>query len=72
LTVASLRNITYQDQGVNWKIGFAYSPDNGVSIPWTQVDVNIPADLDDINQDELEQAMLELAMFVARGQGHDV
>ena len=70
--MASLQNITYQDQGVNWKIGFEYSPDNGVSIPWTLVEVNIPADLDDINQDELEPAMLDIASAVARGQGHDV
>ena len=70
--MASLQNITYQDQGVNWKIGFEYSEDNGVSIPWTLFEANIPADLDDIKQDELESAMLDLAMAIARGQGHDV
>ena len=70
--MASIQNISYSDQGVNWKIGFQYSSDNGVTVPWTQFDANIPADLDDISQDELEPTMLFLAQAVARGQGHDV
>ena len=70
--MASLQNITYSDQGVNWKIGFEYSEDNGVLIPWTLFEANIPADLDDISQDELEPTMLMLAEAIARGQGHPV
>ena len=70
--MASIQNITYTDQGVNWKIGFQYSEDNGVSIPWQQFDANIPADLDDINADELEPTMLFLAQAIARGQGIEV
>ena len=70
--MASIQGISYQDQGINWKIDFEYSEDNGVTVPWELVEVNIPADLDDIRQDDLEIAMLELAMHVARGQGHDV
>lgn len=70
--MASLQNITYDDQGVNWKVTFQYSADNGLSDPWHLFEMNIPADLNDIPQDELEPTMLFVAMAVARGQGHDV
>ena len=68
----SVQNILYSDQGVNWVVSFEYSADNGVSIPWTFFEMNVPRDLDDISQDELEPTMLFLAQAVARGQGHDV
>ena len=70
--MASIQNITFEDQGVNWRIGFQYSEDNGVSIPWTLFEANIPSDLNDIPQDELEGVMWEVAMAVARGQGHTI
>ena len=70
--MASIQNITFDDQGVNWRIGFSYSEDNGVTVPWTVFEANIPADLDSIRSDELEPAMLQLAMAIARGQGHEV
>ena len=70
--MASIRNIVFEDQGVNWRVGFDYSSDNGVTVPWTLFEANIPADLDSIRSDEMEPAMLQLAMAIARGQGHDV
>ena len=70
--MASLQNITYSDNGVRWDVTFEYSQDNGVSDPWTLFEAQFPRDFGDINPDEVEMAMLEIALAVARGQGHDV
>lgn len=69
--MASIQNITYQDQGVNWRVSFEYSDDNGVTIPWQEFVAEFPRDFGDINPDDVEPAMLELARAVARGQGID-
>ena len=70
--MASLQNITYQDQGVNWRVSFEYSDDNGVTIPWQEYVASFPADFGKINPDDVETAMLEIALAVARGDGIDV
>ena len=51
---------------------FEYSSDNGVTVPWTLFEAQFPRDFGDINPDEVEPEMLNIAMAVARGQGHDV
>jgi hypothetical protein len=66
--MASIRNITYQDQGVNWRVTFEYNNDQQ-SGPWTEFVASFPADFNEINPDEVQVAMLDLAMAVARGQG---
>lgn len=65
--MASIRNITVEDQGVNWRIGFEWNLDDQ-SGPWTLFEALFPRDFDDIDSDEAEQVFLELAMAVARGQ----
>ena len=70
--MASIRNITTQDQGVNWRVSFEYSDDNGVTIPWQTYEASFPADFNKISPDDVEIAMLELAQAVARGDGIDV
>ena len=70
--MASIQNITYSDQGVRWVVTFEYSSDNGVTVPWTLFEAQFPRDFGDINPDEVEPEMLNIAMAVARGQGHDV
>lgn len=69
--MASIQNIDYQDQGINWRVSFEHSDDNGVTIPWQTFVAEFPRDFGDINPDDVEQAMLELARAVARGQGID-
>ncbi len=70
--MASIQNITFEDRGVNWRVSFEYSDDNGVSIPWELFEAEFPRDFGDINPDEVEPAMFELASAVARGQGIDL
>ena len=66
--MASIRNITFLDQGVNWHITFEWNLDDQ-SGPWTLFETQFPRDFDDIPQDEAERVFLDLAMAVARGQG---
>jgi hypothetical protein len=70
--MASLQNITYQDQGVNWRVNFQWSEDNGQADPWHDFEANFPADFSEINPSDIESEMLGIAMAVARGQGIDV
>jgi hypothetical protein len=70
--MASIQNITFEDQGNNWRVAFEHSEDNGVLIPWQLFEARFPADFGDINPDDVEGAMLELGMAVARGQGIDL
>ena len=69
--MASLRNITYQDQGVNWEVSFEYSNDSQTD-PWTLFEAVFPRDFGEINPDDVQVAMLDIALAVARGQGVDV
>ena len=69
--MASIRNIDYQDQGVNWKVTFEYSNDQQTD-PWVEFEANFPADFGQIRSDDIEPAMLDLALWVARGEGIDV
>ena len=66
--MASIQNITFQDQGVNWRVTFEWNLDDQ-SGPWTLFEALFPRDFDDIDLDESERVFLELAMAVARGQG---
>ena len=70
--MASIQNIVYEDQGVNWTVSFEYSADNGVTVPWTLFEASFPRDFGDINPDDVEAEMLNIAMAVARGQGIDL
>jgi hypothetical protein len=66
--MASIQNVTYQDQGVNWRVSFEWNNDQQTG-PWTLFEAEFPRDFGDINPSEAELAMLELAMAVARNQG---
>ena len=68
--MASLRNITYEDQGVNWKVNFEYRLD-GTS-EWLAYEANFPADFGQINADDIQPAMLDIALWVARGEGIEI
>ena len=70
--MADTQNITVQDQGVNWKVAFQWSQDNGHTDPWHDFEANFPADFNDLDSKGIEHIMLELAKEVARGQGIDV
>ena len=69
--MASIQNITYEDQGVNWRVTFEYTNDSQTE-PWTEFVASFPADFNEINPDDVQDALLELARAVARGQGIDV
>ena len=69
--MASLRNIQYEDQGVNWVVSFEYNNDQQ-SGDWVTFSASFPGDFNLINPDDVETAMLDLALAVARGQGVDV
>jgi hypothetical protein len=69
--MASLRNITYEDQGVNWRVTFEYNNDQQTG-DWVEFVASFPADFGEINPDDVQTAMLELALQVARGKGVDV
>ena len=66
--MASIRNITFQDQGVNWRATFEWNTDDQTG-EWTLFEALFPRDFDDIDTDEAEPVLLDLAMAVARGQG---
>ncbi len=66
--MASIRNITVEDQGNNWRVGFEWNLDDQTG-SWTQFETLFPRDFDDIDSDEAEQVFLDLAMAVARGRG---
>lgn len=69
--MASFRNITIEDQGVNWRVSYEWNLDDQ-SGPWTSFMANFPSDFGEINPDEVDQEMFEIATAVARGQGvHD-
>ena len=73
--MASIQNITFASQGVNWKITFQYSEDNGINVPWESYTATFPADflkLRDSGDDNVEDTMLGLARAVARADGIDV
>lgn len=69
--MASIQKITYEDQGVNWRVSFEYSNDAQTE-PWTEFVASFPADFNEIHVDDVQTAMLDLALAVARGQGIDV
>ena len=66
--MASIRNIVFEDQGVNWRVSFEHNNDQQTGA-WVLFESEFPRDFGDINPDEVEPAMLQLAMAVARGQG---
>ena len=66
--MASLRNVTSEDQGINWRVTFEWNLDDQ-SGPWSLFEALFPRDFDDIDSDESESVFLTLAMAVARGQG---
>ncbi len=66
--MASIQNITVEDQGNNWRVTFEWNLDDQ-SGPWTQFEALFPRDFDDIDSDEAESVFLGLARAVARGQG---
>ena len=71
--MASIQNITFASQGVNWRITFQYSADNGILVPWESYTATFPADFLKLRDaDDAEPTMLELAMAVARADGIDV
>ncbi len=66
--MASIQNITFVDQGVNWRVTFEWNNDQQTG-EWTLFEAQFPRDFDDIDPEEAEPVFLELAMAVARGQG---
>ncbi len=69
--MASIQNITFEDQGVNWRVSFEWNLDDQ-SGPWTVFEAAFPRDFDDIGEDDQETVLFELAAAVARNQGIDV
>ena len=55
-----------EDQGVRWTISYWFVEDGG---PKTFFEAEFPRDFNEINPDQVEQAMMELAQAVARGKG---
>lgn len=68
--MASIQNIVYGDQGVNWRVSFEYSNDDQQT--WDLFEALFPRDFDAIPEDEKEHMAFVLAASVARGQGIDV
>jgi hypothetical protein len=66
--MASIRNFTATDQGVNWDLSFEWNNDQQTG-SWTLWEGQLPRDLDDIHPDEKEPALQTLAMAIAMGQG---
>ncbi len=66
--VASIQNITFEDQGVNWRVTFEWNNDQQTGT-WTQFTALFPRDFDDIGGDDQETVLFELAAAVARNQG---
>ncbi len=69
--MASIQNITFQDQGVNFRVTFEWNLDDQ-SGPWTLFEAVFPRDFDDISDDDKEPVLFKLAAAVARNQGIDV
>jgi hypothetical protein len=68
--MASIRNFTATDQGVNWDLSFEWNNDQQTG-PWTLWEGQLPRDLDDIGEDvdERNAVLLQLSQSIARGQG---
>ncbi len=66
--MASIQNITFQDQGVNWRVTFEWNTDDQTG-EWTLFEALFPRDFDDIGGDDQETVLFELAAAVARNQG---
>lgn len=69
--MASLRNIQYEDQGVKWTVSFEYNNDQQTG-DWVLFEAEFPRDFGEINPGDVQVAMLDVALAVARGQGVDV
>ncbi len=68
--MASIRSITFEDQGVNWRVTFEWNNDQQTGT-WTQFTALFPRDFDELG-DSPEPVLFELAAAVARNQGIDV
>ena len=69
--MTAIRAVQIQDQGANWRVSYEWSNDQQTD-PWIPFEANFPSGFNDLSPDDVEQAMTELAMAVARGQGvHD-
>ena len=69
--MASIQNITFQDQGVNFRVSFEWNTDDQTG-EWTLFEAVFPRDFDDIGADDKESVLFQLAAAVARNQGIDV
>lgn len=58
--------IVIDDQGVSWDVEFEYRWNNG---PKLHANVQFPAAFRDIDADEVEGIMVQLAVAALRGQG---
>ena len=66
--MASIQNITVEDQGNNWRVTFEWNNDQQTG-QWVLFEAQFPRDFDDIDSDEAERVFFELALAVAHGQG---
>ena len=60
--------ITIEDQGVNWRVSYWFVDPDFNEGEKTFFEASFPADFNELHPDDVEQAMLELAMATARGQ----
>jgi hypothetical protein len=58
-------SIAIQDSGNRWTVSYWFVEDGG---PKTFFTAEFPRDVGEINPDQVEQAMMELAFAVARGK----
>lgn len=67
--------ITVEDQGANWIVTYPYiyDPENdGTFLPKQTATVSFPSAFNDLNPDDVEDVMLQLAVAVSRARGdHD-
>ena len=69
--MTAIRAVQISDQGNNWRVNYEWSNDQQTD-PWVAFEANFPQDFQQINPDDVEQAMVALAMAVAVGEGvHD-
>ena len=67
-TPGSIRNITYEDQGVRWTVSFEWNNTPDQSGAWSLFEAQFPRDFQEINPDDAQAALLDLSLAVFRSQ----
>ena len=64
----NIRATDIQDLGVNWRVSAELQRESP-PYDWFAYEVQFPRDFNEINPDDVEPAMLQLMLEVARAQG---